>query len=124
VATCTLETLTIVAAPIAESPATAVELDDFDYQAVIAAAEGDSLPAHLAGSLDEIRKRKSVATALVNIDRSAPRLCPGGLFYRVRPDKPHRDRPDRIFPGPSSAWPKRKSAGAASVRHQDDTTGA
>jgi len=69
-ATCTLDPLAIVASPITESPAAAVELD-FDYAPVVAAAEGEPLQAHLATILDEMRKRKRVATALANDDRSA-----------------------------------------------------
>jgi RecA-family ATPase len=70
-AACTLETLAIVAPPVvAESPATIVDLDDFSYQDVIASAEGEPLPAHLAPVADAIRSSKSFATAMTNGDKS------------------------------------------------------
>lgn len=70
-ATNDLRALATVADPVAERPAAAVEMDGFDYDAVIAAAEGELLPAHLAASVDEMRRTvRGFETALANTDRS------------------------------------------------------
>jgi hypothetical protein len=69
---CTLDTLAIVAAPVFEDPkAASVAIDNFDYGAVIAAAEGEPLPAHLAAAVGEMRiSVRGFETALANTDRS------------------------------------------------------
>lgn len=67
-----LSTLATIAAPIAEPTQPAVEMDGFDYNAVIEAAEDPKcLPAHLASALESVRQSsRGLATALANPDRS------------------------------------------------------
>ena len=69
---CALKTLAIVADPVFEDPkAAAVELGDFDSGAVIAAAEGEPLPAHLAAPVAEMmRTVQGFETAIANTNRS------------------------------------------------------
>lgn len=68
----TLADLSRLAKPIAEPPAAAMNLADFDYQAILDAAEGgpDALPLRLREQLEQLGKRKGWQTALENADRS------------------------------------------------------
>lgn len=68
-----LSSLAMIAAPLREEPRAAVNLDDFEYAAVIeVVSDSDALPAHLAGVVETMRQRgKTLETALANTDRSA-----------------------------------------------------
>lgn len=67
-----LSILAMIAAPVPEPTQSAVELDGFDYDAVIEVAEDPkSLPAHLASTLEGVRQYSpGLAAALANPDRS------------------------------------------------------
>ena len=70
-ATSTLERLRTVAAPLDVTQKATVELASVDYNEILVAAKGDTLPPHLETAVEEMRLMRGFSKALGNTDRSA-----------------------------------------------------